>query len=62
MSEYYIVWNEDKTEGFVTDSLNDAKQVQSGKFRGAYTSAGSAFHETYDSEELILASVKIEEV
>ena len=56
---YYIVWNEARNEGFVTDDFNDAKMVRSGRFRGAYTTAGSAFQEAYDDEDLGLQSVEI---
>lgn len=62
MGRFYIVWNEGRTEGFVTDSAEDAKQVRNGRFRGAYTTAGAAFSEAYDGEDLDLQNVDIEPI
>ena len=62
MADYFIVWNEGRTEGFITDSLGDAKQTQSGRFRNPYTSAGEAFHECYSDDDLGLQSVEIEPI
>jgi hypothetical protein len=56
---YYIVWNEARNEGFVTDDFNDARMVRSGRFRGAYTTAGSAFQEADADEDLGLQTVEI---
>lgn len=59
---HWIIWNADRTEGFITDSETDARMVMSGRFRGAYTSAGSAFRECYDYEDandLILQAVDV---
>lgn len=62
MATFYIVWNEGRSEGFITDDLADANMVRSGKFRGAYTTAGSMFHEAYEDEDLGLQSVEIDPI
>ncbi|MBX8803369.1 hypothetical protein HBA92_21845 [Ochrobactrum sp. MR28] len=46
-SEYYIIWNENRSEGFVTDDYSDATQVFEGNFQNGHTSLGFAFHESY---------------
>lgn len=55
----YIVWNEDKTEGFITDDLRDAEMVKKGKFKSPYTTAGHAFFECYDDQERTLQTIEI---
>lgn len=59
MATYYIVWNEDRSEGFITDDESDAKQVASGRFRNPYTSAGEAFRECYEGDDLSLQELDI---
>lgn len=60
MAKFYIAWNEHQTEGFITDSIDDAKIVISGRFRGCYSTAGAAFREVYDYADLRLQSVDID--
>lgn len=51
MSEktYYIAWNADKSEGFITDIKRDAKEAVDGKRRAPYSATlGLAFRECYD--------------
>ena len=59
MKTYYIVWNEGKSEGFVTDDVEDAKQVKSKRFRNPYTTAGAAFKECYEDDKLSLQEIEI---
>lgn len=35
--KYYIVWNEDKSEGFVTNDKSDAEDCLNGKFGTVYS-------------------------
>lgn len=57
----YIVWNEDKTEGFVTDDKKDALMVFMGNFSSPYTSAGKAFYDCYEDQDLSLQEIEIKE-
>ncbi|MCF7646865.1 hypothetical protein KQ944_17875 [Bacillus subtilis] len=57
-NEYHIVWNENRSEGFVTDDHSDATQVFEGIFHNGYTSLGFAFHETYGEGSKHFETVK----
>lgn len=60
MPKFYIVWNEARNEGFVTDDLDDAKSVQAGDFNGDWSEAGEAFHDVYGDGFLDIQTVEIE--
>lgn len=54
---YWIVWNENRSEGFITDDENDAKTAMTGKpnrSRGypCSSSVGLAFYEAYEDDKL----------
>lgn len=70
--EYHIVWNKSKTEGFITDDLDDAELVVQGHEavekameRGmAIPTAGASFAECYgyepeDAKSLTLQTVAL---
>lgn len=50
--EYFIVWNETKSEGFITSNENDAEFARSG-FQGsmAVSSLAGAMRDTYAHED-----------
>lgn len=57
MKTYYITWNEDRSEGFITDDRGDAVTARTGKKRRhrGYTSASTAamaFFDTYGDDKL----------
>lgn len=63
-TQYYIVWNAGKTEGFVTDDEADARSTLTGRpnYTLGYPStstAGAAFRETYEDDDLTLEEVRI---
>lgn len=63
MKKYFIGWNADKTEGFITDDHNDAKSATTGKPHRALgypavSTAGQVFFEAYAYDQ----KLKIEEV
>lgn len=45
---YYIVWNDTRTEGFITDSMEDAVAAST---YGGSSSAGLNFFELYGGNE-----------
>ena len=46
---FFIVWNEQKNEGFVTDDKGDALYVSKGREpRGGTPAVGEAFRDAYD--------------
>lgn len=48
MKTIYIVWNENKSEGFVTDDKDDAKYCSTGKETGfGIPTIAEAFRECY---------------
>lgn len=57
MAKHYIVWNESKSEGFVTTDEQDALQVLNGRFAHVRSSAGEAFRETYPDDNMTLERV-----
>jgi hypothetical protein len=47
---YYIVWNKDKTEGFVTNDKSDARYTATGHtVKFGVPSVGEAFRDAYDN-------------
>jgi hypothetical protein len=64
-TEYFICWNEDKTEGFVTTDKDDAKSAKTGKphRKLGYTSistAAEAFYNTYCDDALTVEAVTVQ--
>lgn len=56
----YIVWNSDRTEGFITDNYSDAVMVHTGSFDGFYSSLGYDFYQSYGDEEMHLDTIDLE--
>lgn len=51
MTQYYIVWNADRSEGFITDTATDANTAKTGKHVGIAASAlAERFYELYDDD------------
>ena len=54
----YIVWNENKTEGYITDDKQDARTAREGKKHRrssgqvGYSTLALAFYEAYGDDEL----------
>lgn len=46
---FYVVWNADRSEGFLTDDAFDAEQVLNGECNSV---AGHAFWEAYGDDDL----------
>lgn len=64
MKTYWICWNADRTEGFITDEEADAKSCKSGKPHRklgypSQSTAGEAFHECYGGEITIEKGVSL---
>lgn len=61
---YHIVWNQRKTEGFITNDATDARAVSDGSWSGVNSTVGEAFREAYadddNGEELPMQEVVIE--
>jgi len=62
---FYIVWNQTRTEGFITDDRNDALFAAEGiSTRNGSSTVGEAFRECYaddeDGEALPMQEVEIE--
>lgn len=57
--KFYIVWNEAKNEGFITDDRDDALACHAGKQRLISSSMGDAFAEIYDDDDLSLEEVEL---
>ena len=63
---FWIVWNDGRTEGFVTDDERDAKSVKAGRptrhlgYSSAST-AGMAFREAYEDDALTIEKVTLAE-
>ena len=49
--QYFIVWNEARSEGFITDDAADAEACRTGVSRSWSSAMGDAFAEAYDEEE-----------
>ncbi len=64
MGKYYIVWNERRTEGFITDCPEDAEYASSGfQQTGGVSSLAFALRETYlDPEEEESGELPMQEV
>lgn len=56
----FIVWNEGRSEGFVTDDEQDAMQALSGGFFSPYSALGERFYELYGDDELSLEEIAID--
>ncbi len=54
--KFYIVWNEARNEGFITDDEFDASLCARGEIRSGST-VGIAFSEAYDDDERVLQEV-----
>ena len=58
MAKKYIVWNEDRSEGFVTDDRRDAETARKGKKHRrstgqiGYSTLALAFFEAYGEDKL----------
>lgn len=51
--KYYIAWNGNKTEGFITADRDDCMKALGRKSPGGYESTlGLAFRETYDDQKM----------
>lgn len=53
--EYFILWNVDKSEGFITDNAADIKSARTGKPHrelgySSQSSLGAEFYELYGEE------------
>lgn len=63
MKTYYIVWNQDKSEGFITDDYSDAIACSTGYFDNISSTIGSEFHDLYapddDEPPLIMQTVEL---
>lgn len=53
MAKFYVVWNNSKTEGFITNSPDDAEVAASGFISGvSCSSLANAFREVYADEDM----------
>lgn len=59
MKKYYIVWNEAKSEGFITDDRRDAEQCLIGSFGQLASAAGQNFAENYEDDDRILEEIEL---
>lgn len=59
MSKFYIVWNEARNEGFITDDEQDALACLHGGNRYGGSTLGIAMSETYEDDELALEEVDL---
>ena len=62
--KYFIVWNDTRSEGFITDDEDDANYTATGISNSfGVTTVGSAFRETYaddkDGVELEVEEIEI---
>lgn len=60
--KFWIVWNEAKNEGFITDDEDDAIacEARAAGLRQAITSTvGEAFAEAYEDDELSIEEVEL---
>lgn len=58
MGTYYIIWNEAKTEGIITDSGRDANDIAEGN--PSEMTLGNEFAELYEEDELTVQIVEID--
>ena len=56
---YYIVWNENRTEGVVFDNIKDAEICATGAFGIVYSTLGYEFAEIYEDEVRFAEHVEI---
>jgi hypothetical protein len=60
MTQYHIVWNANRSEGFITDDYDDAIQAAYGRQHGHSSSTlGMEFRECYDDGPIHLQTVEI---
>lgn len=59
MKKYYIVWNEGKNEGFITDDKDDAMQCKKGRFSAIRSTVGEAFAETYEDDARTMQEIEL---
>ncbi len=59
--EYWICWNEGRTEGFITSDASDAAQCSDGMFENPRSTVGEAFREIYadDDEDIELQTERV---
>ncbi len=64
MATFFIVWNEARNEGFITDDAADAQSAVTGRpnYDLGYPSSstvGSAFREAYEDDTLSIEQVEL---
>lgn len=59
MKKFYIVWNEARNEGFITDDRDDARQCVIGSFGNLCSSAGQAFAENYEDDDRTMQEIEL---
>jgi len=67
MRTVFIVWNENQTEGFVTDDRQDAYDASTGQRRDGQSSVGMDFWDTYgtdldEGDTLVVEEVQVTNV
>lgn len=60
MGKFYIVWNDRKNEGFITDDEQDAIACYRRVNRVISSTVGDAFSESYEDDDLSMQEVEIE--
>lgn len=59
--QFYIVWNEAKNEGFITDDENDANACCHRRRRALSSTVGDAFAEAYEDDNMTIEVVTLPE-
>jgi len=59
MPQYHIVWNADRTEGFITDSRDDATVAASNKRPFMTSTLGAEFQSIYEDQKRTIQTVDI---
>lgn len=57
--KYYIVWNEPKSEGFITDDYADALTAATGQSRGLDSTLALEFFENYGETEHAIQEIEL---
>ena len=55
---YYIVWNESKREGFITDDLTDAVEAKTGEHGQIGSTLAASFSEIYEEDVRVMCEDK----
>ena len=60
--KFHIVWNETKTEGFITDDADDARFASTGEMSGGFgvSTIGEAFQDCYGGGDKALTVQEVE--